>query len=78
MSDIKPAKTDPGAPKFLRISVTDNDGKEWDSLTAEAKNFKSGSVGFYANGKLHNPESGEKYQVGMNITLIGSKPEDKK
>jgi hypothetical protein len=31
-------------------------------------------VGFYCNGKVENPESRERYQAGLNITLIGSKP----
>jgi hypothetical protein len=35
--------------------------------------FKSGAVGFYGNSKIKNPKNGSAYQVGANITLIGSK-----
>jgi hypothetical protein len=70
-----PKKTDPKAPKLLKITVTDENGKEWSTVYAQAKVFSSGSVGFYAGDKVTNPESGERYQFGSNITLIGSKPE---
>ena len=43
-------------------------------MIAQEKQFASGSVGFYCNGKVENPESHERYQAGLNITLIGSKP----
>jgi hypothetical protein len=30
---------------------------------------------FYGNGKVVNPENPEaKYQIGFNLTLVGSKP----
>jgi hypothetical protein len=45
----------------------------WATFTAGSKEFKTGSVGFYAGEKMTNPTSGERYQVGINITLIGSK-----
>jgi hypothetical protein len=76
MSEEKkvPAKVDASAPKFLEISIKGPNGENWGSINAPAKSFSSGSVGYYANSKLENPESGERYQVGMNIILIGSKP----
>ena len=43
------------------------------ALKAAAKEFKTGSVGFYASGKVSNPQGGSTYQVGVNIVLIGSK-----
>ncbi|GMO24576.1 MAG: hypothetical protein Ta2B_04010 [Termitinemataceae bacterium] len=70
----EPAKRDPNAPKFLEISVKDTEGNEWKKFFAQEKLFSSGSVGFYASEKIENPASHEKYQVGMNITLVGSKP----
>lgn len=43
------------------------------SLVATKKNFATGSVGYYANGKV--VIDGQSYQVGVTLTLIGSKPE---
>jgi len=70
----EPAKRDPKAPKFLEVSVKDSEGKVWSTLYAHAKEFSTGSVGYYVSEKLTNPESGERYQTSMNVTLIGSKP----
>ena len=42
-------------------------------LLAQKKDFKTGSVGYYANGKV--VVDGQSYQVGVTLTLIGSKPE---
>ena len=70
----EPAKRDPKAPKFLEISIKDSEGKVWNTLYAHPKDFSTGSVGFFASDKLSNPESGERYQVSMSYTLIGSKP----
>jgi hypothetical protein len=70
----EPAKRDPRAPRFLQISIRDSDGKEWNTLIANAKDFSTGSVGYYASDKVTNPESGERYQCGLSFTLIGSKP----
>ncbi len=69
-----PKKTDPKAPKFLELTVTGPDGALWGKIVATEKQFASGSVGYYANTKIENPESHERYQTGFNITLIGSKP----
>lgn len=70
----EPAKRDPKAPRFLEITVKDCDGKVWGTIIAHAKDFSTGSTGFYCSEKTVNPESGEKYQCGLNFTLIGSKP----
>jgi len=45
---------------------------EHDSLTAKPKTFSTGSVGFYAGGKV--VIDGERYQVSCNVIKIGSKP----
>jgi len=71
----EPKKRDPQAPSSLILEIKDNNGRVWGTITAAAKTFSSGSVGFYANGKVENPDSNERYQVGGNIILIGSKPE---
>ena len=65
---------DEKAPNTLTIEFKDSEGKVWGTFTAEKKEFKTGSRGFYASGKLVNPESGKRYQMSMPITLIGSKP----
>jgi hypothetical protein len=70
----EPAKRDSSAPKFLEIEIKDNNGKVWTTIYAQAKNFSTGSVGYYAAEKATNPESGERYQCGLSFTLIGSKP----
>ncbi|GHU36419.1 hypothetical protein FACS1894172_19290 [Spirochaetia bacterium] len=71
----EPAKRDPKAPNSLTITIKDSSGKEWATIIAAAKDFSTGSVGFYAGGKATNPESGERYQCSLNCILIGSKPE---
>ena len=70
----EPAKRDPNAPKYLEIIIKDNEGHEWGKVITYEKQFSSGSIGYYGSGKVENPESRERYQLGLNITLIGSKP----
>ena len=70
----EPAKRDPKAPRFLEITIRDSEGKTWSGIIANAKDFSTGSVGYYASEKITNPESGERYQCGLSFTLIGSKP----
>lgn len=63
---------DSDAPPSLLITVSCG-GEQWGQIIAEGKNFATGSVGFYANGKVVNPKTMAKYQLGANIILIGSK-----
>jgi hypothetical protein len=70
----EPAKRDQKAPKFLEITIKDHEGRIWSTLYAQAKDFSTGSVGYYASDKVTNPESAERYQCGLSFTLIGSKP----
>ena len=42
-------------------------------LTAQAKEFSTGSTGFWAGGKIE--VNGKRYQVSCNIVEIGSKLE---
>jgi len=44
-------------------------------VTGEVKEFSTGSLGWYANGKvdLHVGEVAVKVQVGGNLTIVGSK-----
>ncbi len=73
----EPLKRDAQAPANLILEIKSSDGRVWGTITAVSKHFSSGSVGFYANGKVENPDSHERYQVGANIILIGSKPDGK-
>ncbi len=66
-------KVDEDAPKSLIIEFKTAAGEVWGVLTAEHREFKTGSTGYYANGKVKNPKNGSAYQVGTNIILIGSK-----
>jgi hypothetical protein len=70
----EPAKRDPNAPKFLEIIIKDSSDKVWSTIYAQAKDFSTGSVGYYASDKVANPESAERYQCSLSFTLIGSKP----
>jgi hypothetical protein len=43
------------------------------SLTGKPKTFSTGSIGFYAGGKVEI--DGKRYQVSCNVIEIGSKPQ---
>ena len=66
-------KVDNDSPPMLVIEFRTESGEVWGSLRAEAREFKTGSLGFYANGKIKNPKNGLPYQVGTNVILVGSK-----
>ncbi len=66
-------KVDSDAPPALIIGFKTAAGEVWGTLTAEGREFKTGSTGFYANGKIKNPKNGMPYQIGTNIILVGSK-----
>jgi hypothetical protein len=65
---------DDKAPAALQIVVIGDNNQEWGRLYATVKDFSTGSVGFYANGKIINPANPEcRYQAGLTFTLVGSK-----
>ena len=66
-------KVDNDAPPALIIEFRTETGEIWGQLRAEGREFKTGSLGFYANGKVKNPKNGMPYQVGTNVILVGSK-----
>jgi len=67
---------DSKAPGSLQVVVVDSEGREWGRAYATPKEYSTGSVGFYATGKLVNPANPEaRYQAGLTFTLVGSKPE---
>lgn len=62
-----------GGPQAVILEIRTPSGEIWGQIMAPAKEFKTGSSGFYANGKIMDPSTGNRYQVGCNIILIGSK-----
>ena len=52
--------------------IKTDDGKILGVMTLPAKDFKTGSKGFYANGKLEI--EGKRYQAQIQLVEIGSKP----
>jgi hypothetical protein len=76
MAEKKAGYRDEKAPAALQVIVCDVNGREWGRFYANAKDFSTGSVGFYASGKISNPDNPEaRYQTGVTIALVGSKPE---
>ncbi|MDR3334051.1 MAG: hypothetical protein LBT13_04055 [Treponema sp.] len=70
---------DDKAPGSLQIIVVGDGGQEWGRLYATTKEFSTGSIGFYANGKIANPANPDcRYQSGLTFTLIGSKDKKEK
>jgi hypothetical protein len=54
--------------------LKDENGKTLSVFTALAKTFKTGSRGYYANGKAEI--DGKRYQVQIQLVEIGSKPKE--
>ena len=67
-------RQDANAPKFLELTIKDNNGKLWQTIIASAKTFSTGSVGYFVSDKITNIDSAERYQISGNFILIGSKP----
>ena len=57
------------APAMITVTIA---GKSYD---AERKEFSTGSVGYYLNGKVTLEIGGEpvSFQIGLNLTAVGSK-----
>jgi len=65
---------DDKAPDYLTIEIKNMD-KTWGILHAMPREFTTGSVGYFGVGKIFNPENPKaRYQLNLNIALIGSKP----
>jgi len=58
----------PTAPASVLVNLGDHG-----DILASKKTFATGSVGYYGNGKV--VIDGQVYQVGVTLTLVGSKPE---
>ncbi len=57
-------------PEVAKITIEVPGGAE--TIVAEPKQFKTGSRGFYGQGKVQASD-GRRYQVSVNIVEIGSK-----
>jgi hypothetical protein len=65
--------TDEKAPDFLTLEIKDM-GESWGIIHAMPRDFNSGRKGYYGVGKIINTGNPRaRYQVNVNITLIGSK-----
>jgi hypothetical protein len=58
-------------PMNLIVEIKSPDDKSIGILTASPKDFRTGSRGFFANGKLEI--EGKRYQVQIQLVEIGSK-----
>ncbi len=56
--------------------IKTDEGKLLGVMTLPAKDFKTGSKGYYANGKLEI--DGKRYQTQIQLVEIGSKKEAEK
>jgi hypothetical protein len=54
-------------PKSVKIAI-----ESYGDVLAAEKTFSTGSRGYYGTGKIEI--AGKRYQVGVNIVEIGSKP----
>lgn len=55
----------------MKLAVLEDTGQTLISVPLTAKQFKSGSRGYYASFKFDN---GKRYQTSVNVVEIGSKP----
>jgi hypothetical protein len=61
---------------IIIAEIKTDEGKLLGVMTLPAKDFKTGSKGFYANGKLEI--DGKRYQTQIQLVEIGSKKEAEK
>ncbi len=57
---------------IILAEIKSADGTVLGMLTLPPKDFKTGSKGFYTNGKIEI--DGKRYQVQIQLVEIGSKP----
>jgi hypothetical protein len=57
---------------IILAEIKTDDGKILSTLALPAKEFKTGSRGFYANSKIEI--DGKRYQAQIQLVEIGSKP----
>jgi hypothetical protein len=57
-------------PEFAKVTIEVAGGNG--TIVAEPKAFKTGSRGFYGQGKIQGTD-GRRFQISVNIVEIGSK-----
>ena len=62
-----------GERKMITVEFK-QDGQMIGLMTADPKEFKTGSKGYYSNGKITIGE--KRYQVQVQLVEIGSKPKE--
>ena len=67
-------KRDDKAPEYLTVEIKSG-GELWGVVHALPKEYKTGTAGYFLVGKVSNLENPlARYQVNINVMLIGSKP----
>jgi hypothetical protein len=61
-------------PEFAKVTIEVAGGIA--AIVAEPRQFKTGSRGFYGQGKVQGTD-GRRFQVSVNIVEIGSKAKEK-
>jgi hypothetical protein len=56
---------------YVEVTLKDGSGRVLGMMVASEKQFKTGSRGFYANGKVEF--DGKRYQTQIQLVEIGSK-----
>jgi hypothetical protein len=56
---------------YIEVTLKDGNGRVVGTMVASEKQFKTGSRGFYANGKVEF--DGKRYQTQIQLVEIGSK-----
>ncbi len=78
MSEVKPASPPEGASAAKIVVKFLVNGEEVGSLMLAPKRFSTGSVGFFANGKISLGDDAERgYQAQVQLVRIGSKETNK-
>ncbi len=58
---------------MLIAEIRDDKGTTLGVIQLDAKNFKTGSKGYWGQGKLSGAREGERLQVQVQAVIIGSK-----
>lgn len=58
---------------MLIAEIRDGNGKVLGTLVLDAKDFKTGSKGYFGQGKIPGPVEEERLQLQVQAVIIGSK-----
>jgi hypothetical protein len=58
---------------MLVAEIRDGSGKVLGTLVLDSKDFKTGSKGYFGQGKIPGPVDEERLQVQVQAVIIGSK-----